>query len=89
MVCKACGAEIAERALICYKCGAATFEPVRRPVPVARLGSRTPWSALAAGAALLIGVLGPAGADWLVAPLAYGGAGVLAAVAIAMAVRSN
>lgn len=89
MICKACGADIAEKALICYKCGAATFEPVRRPAPAARLGSRTPWSALAAGAALVMGALGPVGADWLVAPLAYGGAGLMAAVALAMAVRSS
>ncbi|MFB3852265.1 MAG: zinc ribbon domain-containing protein [Vicinamibacterales bacterium] len=26
MKCKACGAEIADKALICYRCGASTFE---------------------------------------------------------------
>lgn len=33
MKCKACGAEIADKALICYRCGASTFEP---PEPAAR-----------------------------------------------------
>ena len=33
MTCKTCGTEIADKALICYKCGAATAEPVRKPAP--------------------------------------------------------
>jgi len=31
MKCTACGAEIAAKALICYRCGRSTFEPPRRP----------------------------------------------------------
>ncbi len=31
MICKNCGTEIADRALICYRCGQATFEAVRQP----------------------------------------------------------
>jgi hypothetical protein len=31
MTCRACGTEIAEKALICYKCGAATTDPVHQP----------------------------------------------------------
>lgn len=30
MVCRQCGTEIAAKAIICYKCGAATAEPIRR-----------------------------------------------------------
>jgi hypothetical protein len=30
MKCRACGAEIADKALICYRCGASTFEPPPR-----------------------------------------------------------
>ncbi len=30
MICKVCGTEIADKALICYRCGTSTFEPVRR-----------------------------------------------------------
>jgi hypothetical protein len=31
MVCKHCGAQIADKALICYKCGNATTEPRIKP----------------------------------------------------------
>jgi hypothetical protein len=31
MTCKHCGAEIAEKALICYRCGNATTEPRVKP----------------------------------------------------------
>ena len=33
MTCSQCGATIAAKALICYKCGAATTEPVHQPPP--------------------------------------------------------
>jgi zinc-ribbon domain len=32
MQCRNCGAEIADKAIVCYRCGAATTDPVRRPV---------------------------------------------------------
>jgi hypothetical protein len=31
VVCRACGAEIAEKALICYRCGAPTATPALKP----------------------------------------------------------
>ena len=31
MTCKNCGTEIADKALICYRCGQATFEAQRKP----------------------------------------------------------
>ena len=31
MICKHCGTEIADRALICYRCGKATTEPSVKP----------------------------------------------------------
>ena len=30
MLCKVCGTEIADKALICYRCGTSTFEPTRQ-----------------------------------------------------------
>ena len=36
MICKACGTEIADKALICYRCGSSTFEPARRERPKRR-----------------------------------------------------
>jgi len=31
MICQSCGTEIADKAIVCYRCGAATTEPRRRP----------------------------------------------------------
>jgi hypothetical protein len=39
MTCKNCGTQIADKALICYRCGQATFEAQRQP---ARIG-RSTW----------------------------------------------
>ena len=37
MICKYCGTEIADKALICYKCGNATTEPRIKPPSVGPL----------------------------------------------------
>ncbi len=34
MQCRKCGVEIAEKALICYRCGTATSEAKYQPVPL-------------------------------------------------------
>ena len=34
MQCRSCGTEIADKAIVCYRCGAATTDPVRRPAPI-------------------------------------------------------
>ena len=39
MQCRNCGAEIAEKALICYRCGTATTEARYQPAPIGRRGS--------------------------------------------------
>lgn len=44
MQCRKCGIEIAEKAIVCYRCGTGTTEPVRRPVPIAP--RRSPWLSL-------------------------------------------
>ncbi len=42
MECRNCGAEIADKALICYKCGTATTEAKYKPAQVQpRFSSRT------------------------------------------------
>jgi hypothetical protein len=90
MVCKACGAEIAEKALICYKCGTATFDSVRKPAPLPASGARTLWWAWgAAVAAVASASLGPLGADVVTTPVAYVGAVVLAGVSALGVVRSR
>lgn len=40
MNCRQCGTEIADKALICYKCGAATTDPVYQPPSSTRPRSR-------------------------------------------------
>ena len=38
MQCRSCGTEIAEKALICYRCGTATTEAKYQPAPLPRKG---------------------------------------------------
>jgi len=52
MQCRSCGTEIADKAIVCYRCGHATTDPVRRPVPIAR--RRNPLVSLVLVAALAI-----------------------------------
>lgn len=39
MLCRQCGTEIADKAIVCYRCGAATTDPVRRPAQIRRKSS--------------------------------------------------
>ncbi len=36
MLCRQCGTEIADKAIVCFRCGAATTDPVRQPAQVRR-----------------------------------------------------
>src|SRR5438093_13191721 len=42
MQCRNCGAEIADKALICYRCGTATSDAKYKPASVRRRRSRAP-----------------------------------------------
>jgi uncharacterized membrane protein YvbJ len=53
MKCRQCGTEIADKAIVCYRCGTATTDPVRRPVPVR--ATRGPW--LSAGVVVVLVLL--------------------------------
>jgi peptidoglycan/LPS O-acetylase OafA/YrhL len=39
-ICRNCGTEIADKAIVCYRCGTSTAEPVRRPAEVRPRGGR-------------------------------------------------
>ena len=52
MQCRTCGTEIADKAIVCYRCGAGTTDPVRKPVPIPP--ARSPWPSLAVGVAPLL-----------------------------------
>jgi hypothetical protein len=36
MICRNCGTEIADKAIVCYRCGTATADPVRKPAEIRR-----------------------------------------------------
>ena len=44
MICGNCGTEIADKAIVCYRCGTGTTEPVRKPATIRR--RRSPVLAL-------------------------------------------
>ena len=56
MLCRQCGTEIADKALVCYRCGAATTDPVYKPAPIVRRG-RGRGSLVATVVALVLLVL--------------------------------
>ncbi len=78
MTCKNCGTEIADKALICFRCGQATFEAQRKPA--AQAGRRSnPIVTVVALIVLVLAALflGQAGTDevprivtWVIAVLA-------------------
>jgi hypothetical protein len=83
MICRHCGTEIADKAIVCYRCGAGTADPVRRPAAVRpRRGRMLPLVALVL--LVLLGLfLGQAGATVLPEGRWYG---LGAALAIGMAI---
>lgn len=52
MLCKHCGTEIADKAIICFRCGAGTTDPVRQPARVPQ--RRSPLLGLVVVAVLLL-----------------------------------
>jgi len=34
MICRNCGTEIADKAIVCYRCGTGTAEPARKPAEI-------------------------------------------------------
>ena len=64
MLCATCGTEIADKALICFRCGAATARRRREP---ARVGRRRRWPWVLLLAAVVLGLIGwlRFGAGWV------------------------
>ena len=52
MQCRTCGTEIADKAIVCFRCGAATADPIRRPAPVTT--ARNPLISFVIAAVLLL-----------------------------------
>jgi uncharacterized membrane protein YvbJ len=57
MQCRNCGAEIADKALICYRCGTATTEARYQPAPLGRRRSSTMLRTIVLILAILAAVL--------------------------------
>jgi len=56
MQCRSCGAEIADKALICYKCGTATTEARYQPAALPKASSRSGLLPTVIALALLVAV---------------------------------
>jgi hypothetical protein len=55
MQCRNCGTEIADKAIVCYRCGMGTTEPVRKAVPIKP--RRSPFLSFLVAAVLLLSAL--------------------------------
>lgn len=85
MTCRNCGTEIADKAIVCFRCGTGTTDPIRRPAAVRpRRGRVLPLVALVL--LVLLGLfLGQAGQTVLPPGREYGvAAGIGIAVAIVL-----
>jgi hypothetical protein len=56
MQCRNCGTEIADKAIVCYRCGHATTDPVRKAAPVSGRRSSPLFWMVAAVLLLLAGL---------------------------------
>jgi hypothetical protein len=87
MICTSCGAQIADKAIVCYRCGAATAlpaAPMRRPKPP------RPWPVVVVLALLIVAsvwVAAAAAAGSMLRPAGWGVAVVLTILAAWVAVR--
>ena len=54
MLCRNCGIEIADKAIVCYRCGTATTEPKFQPVPLKQSSGWTAHRILLIMLALLV-----------------------------------
>jgi hypothetical protein len=83
MVCRSCGTEIAEKALICFKCGAATSEPLRKPAPLTQPSRGTTLPLLALLVLVMAALfLGQTSTGQLPPEVSYGIAGLAAVVLV-------
>ena len=86
MLCRSCGTEIADKAIVCYRCGAATTDPVRKPVALKPRRSPLPaliFAAVLTLLALAAGYVSRTAADpdrWQTAAGILGGAALMVIV---------
>ena len=56
MQCRNCGTEIADKAIICYRCGQGTTDPVRKPAEI-RAAGRIPFAVIVLPLLLILPLL--------------------------------
>ncbi|MDP9323993.1 MAG: hypothetical protein M3P13_10200 [Acidobacteriota bacterium] len=86
MQCRNCGTEIADKAIVCFRCGVGTTDPVRKPVPIKPVGRRMPLVAavvplLLALAALALGESSGYPREMDIAAVILASAGILVLIA--------
>ena len=82
MVCNSCGATIAEKAIVCYRCGAPTALPAVRPASEIRRRVR-PGAIVSGVLAVTLGALTLAAPDDSASQIASGAGAVAAALGTA------
>ena len=88
MQCRTCGTEIADKAIVCFRCGAATTDPVRKAVVIPKSGGPLPFvvAAVMILTALVLAYISQGSADaerWRAAAVVVSGA---AAVVLVMGI---
>lgn len=84
MICRQCGAEISDKAIVCYRCGQATADTAASRAP-ARRAARLGWAEALTGLLALIAaalLMSRAAAGQLPAPVSYAVAALAAIVLI-------
>jgi hypothetical protein len=88
MICRHCGTEIADKAIVCFRCGAGTTDPVRRPAAVRpRRGRALPLVAMVV-LVLLALFLGQAGGTVVPDNYRLGAAFAIVMAIVVLAVRT-
>ena len=84
MTCRHCGTEIADKALVCFRCGAPTADAADKRAP-ARRGGRPGWAVALTGLLVLVAaalLMARAAAGQLPSSVSYAVAGLAAVVLI-------
>ena len=61
MICRNCGIEIADKAIVCFRCGTATTEASFKPAPAAMGRRSRPFALVALGLVVVLVLLALAG----------------------------
>jgi hypothetical protein len=90
MLCRRCGIEIADKAIVCYRCGTATTEPkFKPPVPQQRVRSVFPTLVIVVAALVAAAGLLTFGYDDPIHIIGAAASGIVAVVIVLMRYRGR